>query len=304
MRSPCGFRTAENRAHKERSGELKAMNHRQAQKRTACVKARSRVPFGKPHARGSHRLACAKARRCISFEPLLLTVFLALFVALALAAATNTQAIAAERIDAERAGSLTLKCAYDGKALDGLAFSIWRVASANDQGAYRAIGDFSESRIDFSTLRAASDWDAAAKTLLSQAEAGKISPLEQASTASDGTATISSLEPGLYLVSDAHIEKGNGRYSSAPCLIAVPILDAAQTSWLYDVCAEPKIEKTALPAPGGESAANSSEQTGSLSKTGDAAGICAIAACGIALLCAAVAVKSRRKIKQGRRQAR
>lgn len=256
------------------------MNHRQLPKRAACAQARTRA----------------------SFKLLFVPAFLALFVAFSLvfAAATNTQAFAAERIDTGRAGSLTLTCAYDGKTLDGLAFSVWRVASIDDEGAYQATDDFSESNIDFSTLATASSWDAAAKTLLSKAEESKLAPVARTTTATEGTATIPSLQPGLYLVSDAHVEKENSRYASAPCLIAVPTLDAAETSWLYDVFSEPKIEKTALPSPDGGNAnpTESSNQTGNLSKTGDVAGICAAIACGVALACAAVAKKSRRKIKQ------
>lgn len=56
--------------------------------------------------------------------------------------------------------------------------------------------------------------------------------------------------------------QGSYRYSTAPCLIAVPHLNAQETAWNYQVTSHPKIEQTPASAED-PSASNSAAENGS-----------------------------------------
>ena len=114
------------------------------------------------------------------------------------------------------------------------------MAAINDTGSYEFTPEFENCGVDLSNLELSSDWDAAAKAIT----------------------TWLKKQPGI-----------------APCLIAVPHLNAQETAWNYQVTSHPKIEQTPAsaedPSASNSAAENGSEQDtqngplGGLLKTGD-----------------------------------
>ena len=137
------------------------------------------------------------------------------------------------------------------------------MAAVNDTGSYKFTPEFENCGVDLSNLELSSDWDAAAKAITTWLEKQPgIAPCAIGTSAANGTASFSQLKPGLYLVSSASAVQGSYRYSTAPCLIAVPHLNAQETAWNYQVTSHPKIEQTPASAED-PSASNSAAENGS-----------------------------------------
>lgn len=149
--------------------------------------------------------------------------------------------------------------------------------------------------MDLTALAKASDWDAAAKTLLSFAEERGCEAGAAAKTGSDGTATFSSLESGLYLVSGTSTTAGGKVYTPTTYLESLPRL--IDDAWDYDVSSQCKLEVADAPVTpdadeddkDDEDARKSNER---LSQTGDeslsAAQVLPFVVIGVALVVAGV----------------
>lgn len=212
---------------------------------------------------------------------MLAQVLCALTLVFALAASFPQRACAIERINEGESGSLTLACTYGRTPVAGLSFSLWQVATFDDVGAYKLDANFADAGIDPNALATASQWDAAAKQAASFAREQSVPSLEQASSASDGIVLFPDVKPGLYLVSEANVDKDGVRFSTAPCLIAVPQANPTGDSWNYQVVAEPKMEQSALPT---NDSNGKQDQPGTiLSKTGDRMGVVVLAAGSVLL---------------------
>ncbi len=204
-------------------------------------------------------------------------------------------ALATERVEPGRACSLSVSAEVDGTSVAGMEFKLWRVASIDETGNYELLPDYSEAGVDLTALAKASDWDAAAKTLLSFAEEQSYEARVAAKTGSDGTATFSSLESGLYLVSGASTTAGGKVYTPTTYLESLPRL--IDDAWDYDVSSQCKLEVADAPVTpdaddddkDDEDARKSNER---LSQTGDeslsAAQVLPFVVIGVALVVAGV----------------
>lgn len=114
---------------------------------------------------------------------------------------------------------------------------------------------------------------------------------------------VSRLKPRIYLVSGASTIQGGYRYTTSPCPISVPHLNAQETVWNYNVTAIPKIEQLPSDAEGpnapsasdGKSADEATARPFGLSKTGDDIPLLALAA----FSCMAVCRSMRRNLARG-----
>lgn len=142
-------------------------------------------------------------------------------------------------IDFSKTGTLTVLPEYDGKTVAGCAFSIYKVAEIDQTSSlmkYTLNGTFSKAGVDLNAVSSsASTMLAAAKTLAKYADNEKLSAVQLAA----GQTKLENLTLGVYLVVQT---SAPGKYIAAsPFLVYVPVTDAAGSSWLYDLTAQPKL---------------------------------------------------------------
>lgn len=168
---------------------------------------------------------------------------LACLTVLSCAVLPTGAACAVELPDTGRVCLLRLDVRYDGKPVSGLGFGLWRVGSLDAEGNPALLSAYEASGVDFSSLRLESEWDAAAKQLQDWLRGEGGMPVQMGGlTNAGGVLEIGGLASGVYLVSEAAVSLDGTSYLAAPCLIALPHLDAAEGAWLYDVTAKPKTE--------------------------------------------------------------
>ena len=181
-------------------------------------------------------------------------------------------ALATERVEPVRACSLGVSAEVDGTSVSGMEFRLWRVASIDETGNYGLLPDYDGAGVELSALAKASDWDAAAKALLSFAEGRGYEAAAAAKTGSGGTASFSSLESGLYLVSGASTTVGGKVYTPTTYLESLPRL--IDDAWVYDVSSQCKLgvaDAPVTPDADGDDDADEEARKGNerLSQTGD-----------------------------------
>lgn len=137
--------------------------------------------------------------------------------------------------DLNRTGSISLSLAYNGNAVTGGTFEIWRVGDISvSDGNYgfvksAAFAGFSGTLDDVSG-------SGIAEALFGYVNQNNISSAAAADNAS-GIVVFSGLKPGLYLV--AQTEAFEGFQSISPFLISLPRTENG--GYIYDVSANPKI---------------------------------------------------------------
>lgn len=144
------------------------------------------------------------------------SMFLILVMILA-AAAIPRNHVHADSINTSRTGSVTVE--YD---LDGVQFSLYKVADIVSSGRFTLSGSFSGYPVDVNSNRTTTAWGKLAVTLQSYVTADSVKALKSGKT-SGGTLKFSGLETGLYLLSGSRYEPTKGDiYTSQPALISVP----------------------------------------------------------------------------------
>lgn len=163
---------------------------------------------------------------------------------------------------ASSVGSLTITAQIkDGAAARYLAGDTYSVAWVVDAqlGSTGTIASL-HTRTPFRSLNrnwnalTSSQFNTAAKELAAYAAEHRLYDITtHAVTGSDGTAVISNLQPGLYLVSRTGIAKTNAAYECDAFLVAVPETNDGAAGGAgtanYDVIVAPKFERTATPVP-------------------------------------------------------
>ena len=144
--------------------------------------------------------------------------------------------------DLKKTGSITLTLQYDGKALSGGSFALYRVGTVTEKG-----GDysFSTAGTGFSAFSGSLDkLDAAlAQKLKDYADSQKIKPVASAKN-SGGKAVFSQVTPGLYLV--VQTQRCSGYEPLSPFLVSVPMNEDGH--YRYDIDAAGKFKPTPEPS--------------------------------------------------------
>ncbi|MGM9584578.1 MAG: Cna B-type domain-containing protein [Faecousia sp.] len=140
--------------------------------------------------------------------------------------------------DIRRSVSLTITHAYEGKALSGVPFRLYLLATMDETGALTAVPPFG-SYINDAIGGSASVWaDAAAKLEqdMAQGKLKSVKPVDQAKTNSRGVVSFpsagKSLTPGLYFIPGTRTEKSGYVYETSPILVSLP--NAFDGVWVYD----------------------------------------------------------------------
>lgn len=130
-----------------------------------------------------------------------------------------------------------------------MPFSLYRVAEVSQDGWFTLLPAYEKSGAAVNQLTTAKKSRAAAETLTAWVQTQKLSPDAQKTTDKQGTAAVSRLKTGLYLVVGEKAQIGEKIYTCAPSLVAVPEWKEESNRWDYAVTIEPKnaVERTDVP---------------------------------------------------------
>ena len=176
-----------------------------------------------------------KAKESLKWFGILLLVFL-----LGISCMTMT-ALASGGIDLGQEGVLNLYFGENGTGFSEVAFSIYRVASVSEDGAYRLTSDFEQYSVSLENLDS-SGWRALTQTLDAYVARDGIVPLITRETGQDGRFQLTGLSVGLYLVTGGQYVDGNTVYTPQPMLVSIPG-QAVDGEWDYSVEVSCKFDK-------------------------------------------------------------
>ena len=145
--------------------------------------------------------------------------------------------------DSSELGSLTIvMISKQGVSLTGAGLSIIRVAtlkSANGELSYVPTDEFSAANIAMDVNMTAEENIAVSAELTKYSTQNKLIS-NNVLVGSEGTAVISGLSPGLYLISqNISVE---GYRDIKPFMVSLPSIDPDGSTWLYNLIITPKVQ--------------------------------------------------------------
>lgn len=175
------------------------------------------------------------AKKCRHIPAMLIKAALVLL----LCAVLGTTAMA----DEPKVNTLTLHCTYDGTALEGIRFRMYRTATRTEGDVFVPDAPFDTYPVS-QNFYTQNQWDKAALTLKSYAQQDHITPLTFGSTDKNGEIVFEELPDGLYLVTGTTVEKDGYRYDIAPFFITLPADDPVDGTEIRDAQTAPKLQRT------------------------------------------------------------
>ncbi|MCD8053559.1 MAG: LPXTG cell wall anchor domain-containing protein [Lachnospiraceae bacterium] len=163
----------------------------------------------------------------------------AVLFAAGLLTAMSVTAFAAEVIDADRTGSISVTMQdASGTVVEGGSLALYQVAvvyvDETLQNSYELTEDFTDSGVDLDEL---SD-EALAETLEAYADSEALDAYQTAEIGEDGAAVFTELPVGIYLV--VQTEAADGYELVSSFVVTVPL--SSDGTLIYDVDASPKVE--------------------------------------------------------------
>ena len=153
---------------------------------------------------------------------------------------------AATTVFAVGSGSITIALHESGGqgTVYGASFQLYKVADADMSGInlrYTLTDAFAGSSEKLNNLD-----QSTAKSLAQYAQDKKIKG-KTASADKSGKVSFNGLDNGLYLLVQEGTAKGY--YAASPFLVSIPMTDPEGTGWIYDVDANPKVERDQHTSP-------------------------------------------------------
>lgn len=136
-----------------------------------------------------------------------------LSVALPIGSATAAQ------IETSRRGELSIEYLYDNEPVSGAEFQVYRVVEISEDGMYRLTGRFKDYPVEMNGLTD-TEMANAALTLQGFAQRDQLAPDYTVITDENGTAKLTDLATGLYLIVGKPLVTEEGTYTTKPCLPA------------------------------------------------------------------------------------
>ena len=167
------------------------------------------------------------------------------------------QAFASHGIQIDRNASLTVNETYSiqnkVKNLADVELQVWRVARVTTGVKFVLTDGFAVSGVSVNRL-SGSEWQDAADALLAYAKAnpGTVGQPEKIKTGDSGSAVLSNLETGLYLVAPVKPEvrvSGYRVHLQKAFLVSLPYQASAESAWEYDVTVTPKNQAKPYSSP-------------------------------------------------------
>ncbi len=162
----------------------------------------------------------------------IIAVFVCIFAMLLSAVpAVNVKAV---EIETDRAASLTITLAPDGKPLQGVVYGLYRVADVSPDVKFTMLDAYKDAKMSADVNHfTASNWRIIATTLNGYVAFKGISPDYAAETDKDGIASFRDLPCGLYLVKGMPVLSGSEYVIPTPFIISLP--SGSSREWIYDV---------------------------------------------------------------------
>lgn len=160
----------------------------------------------------------------------------ALFAAICIIFAVNTDIYAHEVPDASREGSVSVAMTYDGTAVAGGTLTLYQAGKVcEDDGSYGfALTEaFAKSGVSLDNPESSE----LAESLAAYVSVNEITASRTVKIGDDGRAVAADLELGLYLVVQS--EAAAGYKAVEPFLVSVPMYENG--TYIYDVDASPKL---------------------------------------------------------------
>ena len=166
-------------------------------------------------------------------------------------------AVPAIRTDAETI--LLIRYQYEGKAIPGATFRLYRVADVDPYCTFTAVSEFSSCEYTKNLNDNDQDsWKAMAQNLKPWVLKNEITPYAEGITDSvKGDIVFTKingnmLTPGLYLMVGESVIQGEYLYSCIPSMLCMPALDERNNTWDYGtggqpVIVKPKVERSDNP---------------------------------------------------------
>ena len=159
-------------------------------------------------------------------------------------------AFAAGNIDLRQDVKLTISYQDDAMPLAGAEFSIYLVASVDENGELTTEDTFKQFNVNIRGKN-----DAALKVLATTLEGyvlrDNIAPTDSGKTNTNGYLSFPTgterLTPGLYLVLGSRHTQGGFRYDATPFMVMLPTQDTEKNEWIYDVLVSPKHDSSEIP---------------------------------------------------------
>lgn len=117
---------------------------------------------------------------------------------------------------------------------------MYRVAEVSATGWFTLLPAYEKSGADVNNLTTAKDGRVAAEKLTAWVQTQNLSSDARQSTDSKGTASVSRLPTGLYLVIGEKTQIGDNVYTCSPSLVSIPEGNPETGGWDYAVTIEPK----------------------------------------------------------------
>lgn len=149
-------------------------------------------------------------------------------------------------IDPNQAVSFSISYRVDGKPIQGVRFSVYQIASMNEQGSIRLTEPFSTLPVRLPDGNAEEEWRILATTLEGYIQSRQMMPTDVGTTDASGALSfpneVERLPHGVYLVLGEPRTIGSTVYLPTPSIVMLPGIDALTQEWTYDIPIEPKTE--------------------------------------------------------------
>lgn len=149
-------------------------------------------------------------------------------------------------IDPNQAVSFSISYRVDGRPLQGVRFSVYQIASMNEQGSIRLTEPFATLPVRLPDGNAEEEWRILATTLEGYIQSRQMTPTDVGTTDASGALSFPNeaerLPHGVYLVLGEPRTIGNTVYIPSPSIVMLPGIDALTQDWTYDILIEPKTE--------------------------------------------------------------
>lgn len=167
----------------------------------------------------------------------------ALALVLAVLTGTTTAYAAAYAPDTTQHCQLTVDCFSGADAIENARIELYRVADYEPGGILTLTDAFKDSGVNLYEPTHASEWLATARSLELYVKRNEVSPTVVTVTSPQGTATLTNLPCGYYLVPAAKgYDDAGASYVSSAFLISLPEHDEFSETWSYRVTVAPKFE--------------------------------------------------------------
>jgi hypothetical protein len=146
-------------------------------------------------------------------------------------------------LDPEQKGSMTLHYEKNGIEFTGLELSAYRVAQINPDGSFDLIEPYDAYPVNIHGITTQQEWRDVTQTLIGYITADRIQPDHTLTTDETGTAALTDLQSGMYLIRGVTAEHESILYQFEDFLVVLP-RQQEDGSYDYDVEAYPKSSQT------------------------------------------------------------